>query len=202
MDDLYLECLVCDDVTLHEVVKEVESKKHLKLTVKCLECGNIQTIEKSFKLKNVKIVISRYDESEQIVIPLAVGESIKLEDIILANDESVEVTSIETEDSRRVSESLIENVKMVWAKSVDVPKKVGISINSRESTYSFHILVPQNYVFEEKKVYRAGPNFFRIKHIKTEKGNFTRELARKVKRIYAEPVKPLRDYEDLTEYML
>ncbi|MBA2853751.1 putative Zn finger protein [Methanococcus maripaludis] len=202
MEDLYLECPSCDEVTLHNVLKEKESKKHLKVTVKCQECGTVHDIEKNFKLKDIKIVISRYDESEQSVLQIATDEVLKVEDVILAFDESVEITALETEDSRRVSSSAAQDLKMIWAKSVDVPKKVGISINSRESTYSFNILVPQDYVFEEKKIYRAGRDFFRIKQIKTEKGNFSRELARKIKRIYGEPVKPLRDYTDLTEYML
>jgi len=134
MEDLYLECPGCDEVTLHTVLKEKESKKHLKITVKCQECGTVHDIEKNFKLKDIKIVISRYDESEQSVIQIATDEVLKIEDTILAFGESVEISALETEDSRRVSSSAVQDLKMIWAKSVDVPKKVGISINSRENT--------------------------------------------------------------------
>jgi uncharacterized Zn finger protein len=54
-------------------------------------------------------------------------------------------------------------------------------------------------VFDNKTLYRVGRLFFRIKKIKTEKGTFKRELAIKIKRIYSDSAKPLRDFEDLTE---
>ncbi|MDK2988158.1 HVO_0476 family zinc finger protein [Methanothermococcus thermolithotrophicus] len=195
-----LECPSCDDVTPHDILKKVESKKHVKYTVKCLDCGHVHEVEKTVKLKDVKIIISRFDESEKKVIQVPTNEILSVGDKIEVFGENVEITGIETD--KRVTSSKAESVKTLWAKSIDIPKKVGISINNRGITYSINILVPQDYVFEEGKVYKIKSSFFRIKMIKTEKGNFKREVARKIKRIYADSTKPLRKHEDLTDYLI
>jgi len=196
-EELLLECPICDDITPHEIIKKQESKKHLKLTVKCLNCGYIHDIEKTLKLKDVKIIISRYGESEKKVSQLPMDEILKVGDNINIDGEDVEITSIET--TKRVMSSKVEDIKTIWAKSISIPKKVGISINDRNTTYSVNVLVPQDYVFDSETTYRVGRLFFKIKMIKTEKGKFKREIARKIKRIYAVSSKPVRNYEDLTD---
>ncbi len=195
--ELLLECPICDDITPHEIIKKQESKKHLKLTVKCLDCGYIHDIEKTLKLKDVKIIISRYGESEKKVFQFPVDEVLKVGDNINVDGEDVEITSIET--TKRVMSSKVEDIKTIWAKSISIPKKVGISINDRNTTYSVNVLVPQDYVFDSDTTYRVGRLFFKVKMIKTEKGKFKRELAKKIKRIYAISSKPMRNYEDLTD---
>lgn len=196
-EELLFECPICDDITPHDILKRQESKKHIKLTVKCLNCGYVHEIEKTIKLKDVKVIISRYGESEKKVSQLPVDEVLKVGDIINIFGEDVEITSIET--TKRVMSSKVEDIQTIWAKSLNIPKKVGISINDRDTTYSINILVPQDYVFDNETTYRVGRMFFRIKMIKTEKGTFKREIARKIKRIYANSSRPVRNYEDLTE---
>ncbi|AEH07299.1 HVO_0476 family zinc finger protein [Methanothermococcus okinawensis] len=196
-EELLFECPICDDITPHEILKSQESKKHVKLTVKCLNCGYVHDIEKTLKLKDVKIIISRYGESEKKVSQLPVDEILKVGDVINIFGEDVEITSIET--TKRVMSSKVEDIQTIWAKSLNIPKKVGISINDRNTTYSVNILVPQDYVFDNETTYRVGRMFFKIKMIKTEKGTFKREIARKIKRIYANTSRPIRNYEDLTD---
>ena len=196
-EELLFECPICDDITPHDILKRQESKKHIKLTVKCLNCGYVHEIEKTIKLKDVKVIISRYGESEKKVSQLPVDEVLKVGDIINIFGEDVEITSIET--TKRVMSSKVEDIQTIWAKSLNIPKKVGISINDIDTTYSINILVPQDYVFDNETTYRVGRMFFKIKMIKTEKGTFKREIARKIKRIYANSSRPVRNYEDLTE---
>jgi len=196
-EELLFECPICDDITPHDILKRQESKKHIKLTVKCLNCGYVHEIEKTIKLKDVKVIISRYGESEKKVSQLPADEVLKVGDIINIFGEDVEITSIET--TKRVMSSKVEDIQTIWAKSLNIPKKVGISINDRDTTYSINILVPQDYVFDNETTYRVGRMFFKIKMIKTEKGTFKREIARKIKRIYANSSRPVRNYEDLTE---
>jgi len=196
-EELLFECPICDDITPHDILNRQESKKHIKLTVKCLNCGYVHEIEKTIKLKDVKVIISRYGESEKKVSQLPVDEVLKVGDIINIFGEDVEITSIET--TKRVMSSKVEDIQTIWAKSLNIPKKVGISINDRDTTYSINILVPQDYVFDNETTYRVGRMFFKIKMIKTEKGTFKREIARKIKRIYANSSRPVRNYEDLTE---
>ena len=200
MDKVLFKCPGCDEVVPHEVIKKRESKKYLKLTVRCLSCGHIHNIEKTIKLKDVKIIISRYGESEKKIIQLPTDEVLEVGDIINIQEEDVEITSIET--TKRVSSSKTQDIETLWAKSISIPKKVGISINNGKITYSVNVLVPQNYVFDSESVYRIGDAFFKIKMIKTEKGIFKREIASKIKRIYAKNVKPFKRYKDLSEYYI
>ena len=194
----YFECPVCGDLTPHEILKSKESKKYAKYIVKCLECDTIHEVEFSVKLKDVNVIISRYDESEKKCVQLPIDEVIKVGDEIEVDGEALEVTAIDTHE-KRVSSSKVDDIKTIWAKSISIPKKVGISINDRNTTYSVNVLVPQDYVFDSETTYRVGRLFFKIKMIKTEKGKFKREIARKIKRIYAVSSKPVRNYEDLTD---
>ena len=200
-ETLSLECPVCGDVTPHTVVKRQESKRHLKLKVKCLECGHIWEIERSVRLKDVKVIISRYGSSEKKVIQIPTEEVLKVGDVINVEGEELEITGIE--GVKRTHSSKVEDVETLWTKSLSIPKKVGISINDGRRTYSVNVLVPRDYVFDSRHIYRVGDGYFRIKMIKTEKGTTTkREVAKNIKRIYAQPAKPFKDYVDLTEYLL
>ncbi|MBP2171980.1 HVO_0476 family zinc finger protein [Methanococcus voltae] len=201
-EQLYFECPACNDITPHDLIKKVESKKLLRYTVKCQDCGNVHNIEKRCKLQHIKVVVSRYNQSEQFTIDIPDDEKLSVGDTIEVKGENVEITSVELEGSRRVESAFAKDIKMIWAKSLDVPKKVNISVSAGGITRSFSVLVSHNQAFEEDQVYRAGELFFRIKRIKTEKGYFTREVARKIVRIYSEPVSPMRDFIDLTDYVI
>ena len=197
MDELLFQCPICDDITPHIELKREESKKYFKITVRCLGCGHVHHIEERIKLKDIHVIISRYGESEKKTIQLPTDEILKVGDNLVVYGEDVEITGIDT--TKRVSSSSVEEITTLWVKSLNIPKKVGISINDGITTHSVNVLVPNDYVFDNKTLYRVGRLFFRIKKIKTEKGTFKRELAIKIKRIYSDSAKPLRDFEDLTE---
>jgi len=197
---LSFHCPLCDDITSHSVIKRQESKRHIKLKVKCLECGHIWEMERTVKLKDVKVIISRYGKSEKKVIQIPIGEVIKVGDMINVEGEDLEITSIE--GAQRTLSSKVEDIETIWTKSLSIPKKVGISINDGRRTYSVNVLVPQDYIFDSGYIYRVGNGFFKIKMIKTEKGTSKREVARNIKRIYAQPTKPFKNYVDLTEYLI
>ncbi|GBF36033.1 hypothetical protein MHHB_P0258 [Methanofervidicoccus abyssi] len=197
---LSFQCPLCGDITPHRVIKRQESKRHIKLKVKCLDCGYIWEMERTIKLKDVKVIISRYGKSEKKVIQMPIEEVLKVGDVINIEGEDLEITSIE--GKRRIHSLKVGDIGTIWTKSLSIPKKVGISINDGRKTYSVNVLVPQDYVFDSRYIYRVGEGFFKIKMIKTEKGTSKREIARNIKRIYAQPTKPFKNYVDLTEYLL
>ncbi|EHP83614.1 HVO_0476 family zinc finger protein [Methanotorris formicicus] len=197
----YFECPVCGDLTPHEILKSKESKKYAKYVVKCLECNTIHEVEFSVKLKDISVIISRFDESERKVVQLPMGEVVEVGEELEVDGERIEVTTIDTDDGKRVSSSKVDDIKTIWAKSLDIPKKLGISINDGKKTYSVYIFVPMDYVFEVDNVYRIKNGFFRIKLIKTEKGNAKKDVAKNIKRMYANLIKPTRRYIDLTKYL-
>jgi len=197
---LSLQCPVCQDITSHTVIKRQESKRYIKLKVKCLECGYIWEMERTVKLKDIRVIISRYGKSEKKVIQMPIEEVLKVGDVINVEGEDLEIRSIETKE--RTHSAKVEEIETVWTKSLSIPKKVGISINDGSRTYSVNVLVPQDYVFDSRYIYRVGEGFFKIKMIKTERGTSKRETAKNIKRIYAQPTKPFKHYIDLNEYLL
>jgi len=197
---LSLQCPLCGDITPHSIIKKQESKRHIKLKIKCLNCGYIWEMEKTVKLKDIKVIISRYGKSEKKVIQIPTEEVLKVGDVISVEGEDLEITGIE--GTKRTESSKVEDIGTIWTKSLSIPKKVGISINDGKRTYSVNVLVPQDYIFDSRYIYRVGNGFFKIKMIKTEKGTSKRETARNIKRIYAQPTKPFKNYVDLTEYLI
>ncbi|ADG14037.1 conserved hypothetical protein [Methanocaldococcus infernus ME] len=198
MEKIYDKCEICGNEEF-EVLKKRESNKYAYYLVRCLNCGHVKEIEDKVKLSQAKLIISREDKSEAKMINLIHDVEYKVGDEIEVDGETLRITKIEVPES--VNKAKGEEIKYLWTKSLSAPKKIGISINDRGKTYSIYLIVPPDFEFEVDKVYKVNEGLFKIKKIKTEKGDRRKAKAIEIKRIYGDPVKFSRSSIDLTEYL-
>ena len=196
-EKIYIECENCG-FEEQEVLKKKIYNKSAYYLVRCPNCGAVREIVDKVKLSQAKLIISRYDISESKIINIPEDETYKVGDTIEVDGEKIEITKIETPEP--VESALGKDIKVIWGKSLSIPKKLGISINDRSRTYGIYIYVPNDFEFEVEKVYRINDGFFRLKKIKTEKGTAKKAKAKDIKRLYGDVTRPMRNYVDLSKF--
>ena len=179
---------------MHAVLKSGQNP-----VVKCKECEHVHPTKiENKKPVNVRVVVSKADESFKRSIQLDPDQVVYEEDELIVEDDSDEevypiiVTSIES-DGKRVAGAKAGVIDTIWGRSID-EVIVKVAIKNGSKTESFNKRVPGGYDFvvgDEDDV--QGKKFI-ITHIKIRNGEFCSSKgetveAKYIKRLYAAPVK-------------
>ena len=62
-------------------------------------------------------------------IKLYPDEELQVDDILEIDDKEVAITSIETKKGGRIYKSPVSDIETIWASSLDIPARVGISVD-------------------------------------------------------------------------
>ncbi|MDO9518372.1 MAG: HVO_0476 family zinc finger protein [Methanosarcinaceae archaeon] len=189
-------CPSCSPKTpvMHEVLKSGQNP-----VVKCNECEHVHPTKiENKKPINIRVVVSKADESFKRSIQLDPDQVVSEEDELIVDDESDDnvypliVTSIES-DGKRVASAKAGVINTIWGRSID-EVIVKVAIKNGSKTESFNKRVPGGYDFvvgEEDEV--QGQKFI-ITHIKIRDGEFSSSKgetveAKYIKRVYASPIR-------------
>ena len=179
---------------MHDVLKSGQNP-----IVKCKECGHIHPTKIGNKKPvNVRVVVSKGDESFKRSIQLDPDQVVSEDDELIVEDESEDevypiiVTSIESNE-KRVAGEKAGDIGTIWGRSID-EVIVKVAIKNGSKTESFNKRVPGGYDFvvgDEDSV--QGKKYI-ITHIKIRNGEFCSSKgetveAKHIKRVYALPVK-------------
>ncbi len=181
----------------HQVLKS-KGKITRELLLKCEECGNVfrETVETPRPLE-IRIIISKFEESLKKWVSFYPDEILRVDDILEVGDERVRITSLENKRNARVMESMVEDLISIWAASVDIPARVGVSVDLHGRVLSRKVEVDRDFTFTVGDVVKMGRTIFRIKTIKTLERRMRRGFAYAdvTKRVYGIPVSERRyDY--------
>ncbi|WP_456474410.1 HVO_0476 family zinc finger protein [Candidatus Pyrohabitans sp.] len=179
---MYYYCEACGRDTEHEVVKQRGSE----FLVKCSACGLVHlTIEKP-RLKEVSVIISRYEKSERKMILFPEEDEVGVGDEVEVGGEPARVTAINTEDGRKVEKAKLSDVKTLWCISLAMPVKVKYSLHFRGITTTGEIYTTRDRVFSIGEVVVTPEETFTIEKIKTKARMLKRGSARaeEIVRIY------------------
>jgi uncharacterized Zn finger protein len=194
-----MKCPVCGSQE-HQILKS-KGKLTQELLLKCEECGNVyrETMEAPRPLE-IRIIISKFEESLKKWVSFYPDEILRVDDILEVGDERVRITSLENKRSARVMESLVEDLITIWAASVDIPARVGVSVDLHGRVLSRKVEVDRDFTFTVGDVVKMGRTIFRIKTIKTLERRMRRGFAYAdvTKRVYGIPVSERRYDYDLT----
>lgn len=194
----YLECSVCGEETLHEILKGELGTKGEEVTidgiVKCEECGTTEhrTIREK-KAIDVPIVVSWKDESNKDKISLYPDEWIHKGDELILGDSTVKVTSIsqEKEDGiARTDSSKVEDIKSIWAKKHD-KVRVKVTVHKGRSSSSEILEVVPDEEFYVNDMLEFDKDEAVIHRILTHDGmeKDGKVKAEDIKRIYAKRIR-------------
>lgn len=184
-----MKCPVCESES-YEILKS-KGKHSKELLLKCEECGNVyrETIIRE-KPVDVRIVVSEFEESKKDFIKLYPDEVLMVDDILDLDGKEVAVNSIEIKTSARVYKSPVSDIETIWASSMDIPSRVGISVDFGGRIISKKVDVDRDFEFTVGDVVKLGNLVFKISSMKTLERKVRKGFARAsvTKRVYGRPL--------------
>ena len=194
----------CDDVVIinskQKTSKKSYTEEHL---LKCEDCGHVfKDLISLKKPKPYRLIISEQDKSHKTTIDLSPSDELAAGDVLLTEFGQVEVTSIEVGD-KRVKNSKIENISTIWASSVEIPARIGFSVDLHGEVDSYKLDLERDFEIAPGDVVKIDKHVVKVHVIKTQERKLTSGFARAnvIKRVYSKPVK-FNNYDyDLTKYI-
>lgn len=199
-----MDCPICgsDDVVILKS-KQISSKKKImeEYLLKCEECGHVfKDMFSAKKPKPYRLIISEQDKSHKTTIDLSPSDELKVGDTLLSDLGQVEVTSIEVND-KRVNKSIIEDVSTIWASSVEIPARIGFSVDLHGDVDSYKLDLDRDFEIAHGDIVKIEKHIVKVHVIKTQERKLTSGFAKAgiIKRVYSKPVK-FNNYDyDLTK---
>ena len=199
-----MDCPICgsDDI---EIINSKQKTTKKKLTeeylLRCEDCGHVyRNIISLKKPRPYRLIISEQDKSHKTTIDLSPSDELKIGDVLLTELGQVEVTGIEVGD-KRVGKSGLENVDTIWASSVEIPARIGFSVDLHGEVDSYKLDLERDFEIAPGDVVKIDNHIVKVHVIKTQERKLTSGFAKAavIKRVYSKPVK-FNNYDyDLTK---
>ena len=189
-----MECPICgsnDIEILNSKQKESKKKVMEEYLLKCFDCGHVfKDVVSAKKPKMYRIIISEQNKSHKTSIELSPGDELKVGDILLSDVGQVEVSSIEVDDTR-VKKSIVENIDTIWATSVEIPARIGFSVDLHGEVDSYKLDLERDFEIAPGDIVKIENHIVKVHVIKTNDRKLTSGFAKAgiIKRVYSKPVK-------------
>ncbi|MDR2966541.1 MAG: hypothetical protein LBU74_01190 [Methanobacteriaceae archaeon] len=203
-----MECPVCgseSSTTLKSKKISSKSKDINELLLKCNSCNFVfrDTITED-KPSKFRLIISEHEKSIKTLIELYPDEKLETGNSLLSDIGQAEITSLETKQGKRVESAVAKDISTIWASSLEIPARVGISVDFSGKADSYKVDVERDFKFSVDDVVKINDSIFKIKSIKTLKRLTKKGFAKAsvIKRVYGIPVN-LNSYDyDLTNKII
>lgn len=198
-----MDCPICgsDNIEILNSKQKTTKKKFTeKYLLKCEDCGYVyRNIISLKKPRPYRLIISEQDKSHKTTIDLSPSDNLKVGDTLLSDLGQVEVTGIEIGD-RRVNKSKLEDVDTIWASSVEIPTRIGFSVDLHGEVDSYKLDLERDFEIAPGDIIKLDKHIVKVHVIKTQEKKLTSGFAKAgvIKRVYSKPVK-FNNYDyDLT----
>ena len=199
-----MDCPICgsDDIEiLNSKQKNTKKKFTEEYLLKCEDCGHVfKDIISLKKPRPYRLIISEQDKSHKTTIDLSPSDELKVGDNLITEFGQVEVSGIEVDD-KRVNKSKLEDVKTIWASSVEIPARIGFSVDLHGEVDSYKLDLERDFEIAPGDIVKIDNHIVKVHVIKTQERKLTSGFARAnvIKRVYSKPVK-FNNYDyDLTK---
>ena len=198
-----MECPICgsDDIEIINSKQKTTKKKFTEeYLLKCEDCGHVfRDIISLKKPRPYRLIISEQEKSHKTSIDLSPSDELKVGDVLLSELGQVEVTGIEVGD-KRVNKSSLEDVDTIWASSVEIPARIGFSVDLHGEVDSYKLDLDRDFEIAPGDVIKIDKRIVKVHVIKTQERKLTSGFAKAgvIKRVYSKPVR-FNNYDyDLT----
>ena len=198
-----MECPICgsDDIEIINSKQKTTKKKFTEeYLLKCEDCGHVfRDIISLKKPRPYRLIISEQEKSHKTSIDLSPSDELKVGDVLLSELGQVEVTGIEVGD-KRVNKSSLEDVDTIWASSVEIPARIGFSVDLHGEVDSYKLDLDRDFEIAPGDVIKIDNRIVKVHVIKTQERKLTSGFAKAgvIKRVYSKPVR-FNNYDyDLT----
>ncbi len=199
-----MDCPICgsDDIEILNSKQKTTKKKFTEeYLLKCEECGHVyKNIISLKKPRPYRLIISEQDKSHKTTIDLSPSDELRTGDTLLTEFGQVEVTSIEVGD-KRVEKSQLEDVSTIWASSVEIPARIGFSVDLHGEVDSYKLDLERDFEIAPGDIVKIENHIVKVHVIKTQERKLTSGFAKAgiIKRVYSKPVR-FNNYDyDLTK---
>ncbi|MEE1337199.1 HVO_0476 family zinc finger protein [Methanobrevibacter sp.] len=201
-----MDCPICgsDEIEILNSKQKTTKKKYTEeYLLKCEDCGHVyKNIISLKKPRPYRLIISEQDKSHKTTIDLSPSDELRVGDALLTELGQVEVTSIEVGD-KRVEKSQLEDVTTIWASSVEIPARIGFSVDLHGDVDSYKLDLERDFEIAPGDVVKIDNHIVKVHVIKTQERKLTSGFAKAgvIKRVYSKPVR-FNNYDyDLTKYI-
>lgn len=180
-----------------EVLKS-RGTKSKEFLLKCNECENVfrETISVG-KPIDCRVVVSEFERSHKSFVKVYPDQELQVGRIILVDGREAEITSLENKRGGRVYKSPAKQLETIWATYIDIPARVGISVDFGGRILSEKVEVSPDFEFTIGDLVKMGNLYFRINSLKTLERKVRRGFARAsvTKRVYGRPIDVQNRYD-------
>ena len=199
-----MDCPICGSDEI-EILNSKQKSSKKKLTeeylLKCEDCGHVfRDVISLKKPKPYRLIISEQDKSHKTTIDLSPSDKLKIGDVLLTELGQVEVTGIEVGD-KRVNKSSIEDISTIWASSIEIPARIGFSVDLHGEVDSYKLDLERDFEIAPGDIVKIDNHVVKVHVIKTQDRKLTSGFAKAgvIKRVYSKPVR-FNNYDyDLTK---
>ena len=191
---LYLDCDVCGDITLHEVVHGKVSGKKLELQVRCKDCGTKRHhVREEVAVSKVPVVVSEGERPHRTAVEIETDDIVLVGDELLVDGIPVQVRGIEVGTDLRVDSAPVKDIKTLWTVRFD-QVLVKFSINMGHTTKAGSQVASPDEEFTVGELVQVKGVTAVIHRIKTWDRTLQRGSAeaRDIRRIYGKAVRGSR----------
>ena len=109
-----------------------------------------------------------------------------------------------TDFDLKVKKALVEDIVTIWANSVEIPARIGFSVDLHGEVDSYKLDLDRDFQISTEDIVKIDKHIVRIHVIKTQERKITSGFARAevIKRVYGKPVKFNNFDYDLTKYIV
>ena len=199
-----MDCPICgyDDIEILNSKQKTTKKKFTEeYLLRCEDCGHVYKNTIALKKpRPYRLIISEQDKSHKTTIDLSPSDELRTGDTLLTEFGQVEVTSIEVGD-KRVEKSSLEDVNTIWASSVEIPARIGFSVDLHGEVDSYKLDLERDFEIAPGDIVKIENHIVKVHVIKTQERKLTSGFAKAgiIKRVYSKPVR-FNNYDyDLTK---
>lgn len=204
-----MKCPICGSYSIDILKSKIEDSKTHEIEKQILKCKDCETVFretiKHAKPIDFRIIISELDNSYKEFIKIYPEDTLSIGDTLIVNGKNVEITSLENKKGGRVNRSIASDLITIWASSLEIPVRVGVSIDYHGTTKYYKVDINRDLKFQIGDVLKIKNNYFRIKYLKTIERKMQKgfAFASVIKRIYGKPLDFKAPFQlDLTEYIV
>lgn len=199
-----MDCPICgsDDIEIINSKQKTTKKKFTEeYLLKCEDCGHVfKDVVSLKKPRPYRLIISEQDKSHKTTIDLSPSDELEIGDTLITELGQVEVSGIEVGD-KRVDKSRLEDVSTIWASSVEIPARIGFSVDLHGKVDSYKLDLERDFEIAPGDIVKIDKHIVKVHVIKTQERKLTSGFARAnvIRRVYSKPVK-FNNYDyDLTK---
>ncbi len=188
-----MKCPTCGSNSIEVLKSKKETSKTQEIEKFILKCEECQTVFRETlnidRPVEYRIIISEHESSRKAFIKIYPDDVLSTGDILKVGEETVEISSLENKRGARVNKSVASDLITIWASSLDILARVGISIDYHGLVRSYKVDVERDFVMTVGDVVKLGEVFFKISSIKTLERKIRKgsSMASAIKRVYGKP---------------